>query len=380
MTHDFSRRDALRIGLAGLFYGARASAFADGPDLDRHLRTMMERARAPGLSAAVVRDGRVVWARGYGLADRERRVAVTPDTLFITASVSKPAVAMAAMQLVDEGRIGLDDDVSRHLPFAVRHPAFPRAPITLRRLLTHTAGIGDSGVEDSLVVPGDSPISLAEFMRGYFTPQGRWYDADENFTETAPGAAYAYSNLGVTLAGYVIEAVSGEEFSARVRRSLFAPLGMRASGWRLAEVDRSRCALPYSWSRRRGFYTEGHYGFPDVPDGALRSTASEYAKLLVAMMTRGAGVLRPATVREMCREQFPSIAPGQGLGWFTADDDDDSVLGHNGAYIGASTEVLFDRARNVGVVVLTNGPAYMDERERESEALSTLTRELLRDA
>lgn len=373
-----TRRGLLGLGAAALF--TRSASAQPRADLDGFIARKMQRARAPGLSAAVVRDGRVTWARGYGFADLARRAPVTTDTLFITASVSKPATAMALMQLVDQRRIGLDDNVSRHMPFAVAHPRFPRAAITARMLLTHTAGITDSGVEDGLVVPGDSPIALRAFMQGYFTPGGRYFDLDANFSHHAPGTHYEYSNLGMTLAGYLVESVSGEGFSSRCRRSLFAPLGMRASGWYLSEVDVSRCAVPYSWESGTGFVAEAQYGFPDVPDGALRTTASEYAQLLLAMLRGGAPVLSRASVDEMCREQVPSIEPGQGLCWYEADDTPAGVLGHNGAYTGASADVLFDRARNVGVVVLSNGPTYLDGSSGDQAALTAISRRLLRDA
>lgn len=108
----------------------------------------------------------------------------------------------AVLQLFEHGKIELDDDVSQHLPF-------PDVPITVRQLLTHTAGIEDGDAYNASHACGDPAVSLADWIRAYLQPGGRFYSAEQNFLPTGPGEAHTYSNLGFGLLGYLVEVVSG---------------------------------------------------------------------------------------------------------------------------------------------------------------------------
>jgi CubicO group peptidase (beta-lactamase class C family) len=141
----------------------------------------------PGLAALVIRNNEVVLNQGYGLADIDRRVSVTPDTDFLISSCSKPIGATALMQLYDQGKFGLDDDINKYLPFSVRNPHFAQTPITFRELLTHTSSLAGDWVDANgnwSTKPGDPTVSLAEFFRSYFTP-GTPYYRPENFLDAA---------------------------------------------------------------------------------------------------------------------------------------------------------------------------------------------------
>jgi CubicO group peptidase (beta-lactamase class C family) len=328
--------------------------------LDRQIIDLMASGRLPGVSAAVVRGDEVEWARGYGKANIWRHEPVRPNTLFMLASISKTVIATAVMQAVERAMFGLDDDVNDILPFGVRTPEHPNRAITVRHLMTHTSGIRDRWpVWDDLYSDGDSAIPLGEFLEGYLVPGGEDYRRT-NFYDTKPGSRYRYSNVGAALAAFLVEAASGGGFDAWCDTNIFAPLGMDRAGWHLADVPVADVAMPYRWSAERSRYVAfGQYGYPDYPDGALRTTAPQLARHLGMMMNRGVWngtrVLERDTVREMLRSQIPDTTYGQGLLWYRTRSLGRTLIGHNGGDYGVATVAFYDRDDDVGVVVLANG-------------------------
>ena len=337
-----------------------AAAGAASQALDRVIRLQLWAAHMPGLSAVTVDREGIVWQGTYGWARVYQRRPVTADTLFYLASVSKTVVAIAVAQLWEQGLVDLDAGINRYLPFNVQHPLFPDSPLTVRMLLTHTAGVRDNwSVLNRLYVCGrDSPVSLHELVAGYFVPGGRWYAAGANFTAQAPGSAFAYANMGAVLAAYLVEAVTGIDFADWCAAAIFEPLGMRATAWLLADVDRSLLAMPYGWVM--GVYLPyGLYAYPDYPDGALKSTAADMARLLLMVMGDGACgecvVLEAATVAELRRVQFPQINPDMGLLWYYKQQGGRRLLGHNGSERGVATDMFYCPESGVGVLLLLNG-------------------------
>lgn len=329
----------------------------DLPDLDAVIEARMRDDRVPGLAACLVRDGAAVWCRGYGMADLEAERPATPQTPFLMASVSKAVVGVAAMAAVEDDHLRLDDPIRAYLPFDVVHPDEPGAAITTRQLTAHVAGIADNwGALDPLYTEGDSPLPLGEFLDGYLTPGGAWYHADRNFVDAGVGETYRYSNVGAALAAYVVEEAVGQPFDAWCTDRVFAPLGLEDTAWFLADLA-SEPAMPYA-TTPDGFRATGQYGFPDYPDGQLRSSAADMSKL-VAMVAQGGTldgevVLAPASVNELLRVQFEAIDRDQGLFWYRWPLHGETVWGHNGGEWGASTEILL-WPDGLGAVVLMNG-------------------------
>jgi CubicO group peptidase (beta-lactamase class C family) len=361
------RREFLAVAAAGLtlpFLRRPPSPRGASPvdavvPLRAFIRERMEAAKVPGLAACVVVEGRIVWSRGYGWANVAKRVPVTPDTDFMLASISKTVIATAAMQCVEDGLLDLDADVDTVLPFPVRNPGHPSVPVTLRRLLTHTASLRDNwGIWDHFYSQGDSPVPLGGFLRRYLAPQGDLYDAARNFDPWRPGVRYRYSNIGAALAGFLVEAASGIPFDVWCEDRIFTPLAMPRTSWHLLGLERANVAMPYAF-RNGAFIPYGQYGYPDYPDGALRSTARELAHHLLSFMRQGAfrgtRVLHAATVQEMQRTQFPDVVKGQGLIWYTAHRGGRRLLGHNGGDSGVATQMFFRPDDDVGVITLANG-------------------------
>jgi CubicO group peptidase (beta-lactamase class C family) len=301
----------------------------------------MEAQHIPGLAAAVVQGDRMEWAEGFGLANIAQNRVPTPETVFLLASISKTVTGAAVMQLVERGQCDLDADVNGYLPFPVRNPIAPDAPITARMLLTHTSSINDDPeLLSRLYFHGDSPIELGDFMEAYLVPGGQYY-SEESYLPFGPGEHWRYCNY-----------------------EIFQPLGMTQTSWHLAGLHRRSLAMPYAYDwDTGGFDPYGHYGYPDYPDGLLRTSASQLATFLMAFIgdgeLYGTRILEPATVQEMRRIQFPELAPWQGLIWFYETDNTGHVLlGHNGGDLGVATVMFYRPEDGVGVIVLTNGESY----------------------
>jgi CubicO group peptidase (beta-lactamase class C family) len=363
LTGSVTRRDVLIAGAVGtgtlLVHPARSDAISHA-GLRRDVRQLMIAGRLPGLSAAVVRDEEVVWSHAWGLANIRAHRRVTRDTLFMLASVSKTVVATAVLQAVEDGLFELDTHVNDILPFRVRNPVHPQVPITVRQLLTHTSSIRDNWnlLIDSYVV-GDARMPLGAFLRRYLAPGGADLSPN-NYYAFGPGRSYRYCNVGVALAAYLVEAAAKIGFDMWCERRIFAPLGMDRAGWHLAGLPRRDVAMPYGWrGAKKEYVAYGQYGYPDYPDGALRTTAPQLARHLAMIMGggrwRGRRLLDGSTVRQLLRDQVPDLEPGQGLVWFRMQRHGRSLFGHDGGDDGAATVCFFDPKDDVGVVALANG-------------------------
>jgi CubicO group peptidase (beta-lactamase class C family) len=350
-------------------------------DLDAFVRERMEAAEAPGAALAVVADGRLAWAEGFGWADPEARRPATATSIFQVASVSKTVVAIALLQAIEDGRLSLDDEAQRHLPFPLRHPARPTSAITVRMLATHTSGLADNWdtLEPLYRYGEDSPIALGAFLQDYLAPGGRYYDADDNFTSETPGTTSEYSNIGAALLAHLVERATGVPFDEHCRRRVFEPLGMTDSHWSVEVVPEERSAWPYTRDGS-GWSTDGFTGVPDYPDGQLCTTAPDLARLLGVILSDGAPggvrILSPASVALLQRRLVPSIDPVQGVLWYWDEIDGRAVIGHEGGEVGISTAVWADPATGDGVVVLLNGASE----EEDSDPVREIAERLFADA
>ncbi|MFP4500901.1 MAG: serine hydrolase domain-containing protein [Candidatus Hydrogenedentota bacterium] len=333
-------------------------------DLGAFLREQMEEGRFPGMAVSIVKKGDVVFAEGYGKANIEDDEPATPFTLFMLGSVAKPVTATAVMQLHERGELELDEDINSYLPVSVKNPQHPGTAITPRMLLTHTSSIRDEKViYDYLYTTdsegGDSPITLDTFLKNYLLQDGEWYDAGQSFYRHAPGEKYNHSNVGYALAGYLVQVVSGTPFNEYCREHIFEPLGMDSTAWFLRNVDEANVAMPYQFRADIGHLPYGHYGYPTYPDGQLRTSATQFGRFLAMFLNEGtlegARVLNRESVEEMVQVQFPEVHEEAALGWWFGVVGGQRALGVDGADKGVCTSAFFMPARNVGVIVLTNG-------------------------
>ena len=364
MPH-FPRIDRRRVLAAGLAIAA-LPGLARADALDAFVGEHMRAATIPGLAVGLARDGVVRLARGYGLADIATGRAVTADTRFHIASLTKTVTATAVMLLVEDGRLTLDAAIAPHLDFPVANPRHPEAPITVRQLLTHTSSLSDARYYeiDFRTHGHDATQGLGDFLKAYLAPGGAAYAADGCFSAKAPGEAWGYSNVGYALLGYLAGRVGGEDLRDLTRRHLFAPLGLKRTTWTIAETPATQTATPYDTID--GVQTPvAPVGFPDWPVGMMRSSIADFTRFAAAAANGGTSggvrILRPETMAAMVDMQTPVGLPdwltGQGLGWMESTLEGEARPNHWGGDPGVFTAVYLDPARRAAVTVFTNATA-----------------------
>jgi CubicO group peptidase (beta-lactamase class C family) len=315
----------------------------------------------PGACAATVHGGHTIFSAGYGYADVEKARRVTGDTIFQIASVSKTVTATALMMLWDDGAFKLDAPIAPHLDFAVANPKFAGVPITFRQLFTHTSSISDAVYNGLDFSTGDLP-SLRDFLTGYLTPGGKWYDADKCYSASRPGGTWSYSNVGVALLGYIGERMGGKPLDEFTRERIFAPLGMNDTSWRYEGVSDDRLAQPYD-------FADGHFKrlprtrYPDWPAGLLCTSANDFAKFL-SIYTQGGTAnghtfLKPETIGAMFTPAPVAVnskSPGlqQGLIWELAPLGNATIALHPGGDPGSSTLAAVDAAHGSAALCFAN--------------------------
>ena len=383
MTHP-TRRAFVATGLAALASPAILEAgrrLTRDDEIDRFIDAEMKAARIPGLAVSVTRSGRIAWSKGYGWADIAKKKPMDPErTIQNIGSISKVFTATAVMQMVERNLLALDEDVSRYLPFPVRHPAHPAVPITCRLLLTHRSGIIDGPAYGETYACGDLGTDLGGWLRDYLSAEGKLYQVDANFGAWEPGSKWQYSNIGFGLLGHLVERASGEPFRSYTRRTIFEPLGLRNTGWAWSEIDAESHAVLYAplgdpkggglddllkaglvagepahHPTAGAFQPLCRYSFVTYPDGGLRTSVNQLARLVIAYLGGGEPVLRPATVGQMLTP-IAAASPemGQGLAWRRTGTAGEIRWGHSGADPGVRTSMAFRPSDGVGVVVFAN--------------------------
>jgi CubicO group peptidase (beta-lactamase class C family) len=391
MSAHFSRRRfvvSVGVATAGLCSRGWRTAAASGDDLDAFILSRMESAHVPGLSLAIVRDGRLLRAAGFGYADLARLRPMRAETLINIASVTKTATCTAVMQLWEQNKFALDDDVNAYLPFVVRNPFHPQVTVTFRQLLTHTSSIADGPAYGQSYACGDSRAPLGRWLRDYLTADGALYDRQRNYHHWAPGAQFQYSNVAYGLLGHLVERLADMSYSDYMREKVFAPLGMSRSRFLLSGMNPESHATAYTFVKDRDFAAvrvrdpawtppadarggvqvpHCLYSFATPPDGLARTSAEELSRLLRAYMNGGEldgqRVLQSDTVAQILSDQHVQFAAAkerstnhrQGLTWRRFDDFlVGTVWGHSGGDPGISTLMAFRFKDRRGVVILTN--------------------------
>ena len=328
----------------------------------RPLAEVMVAAGVPGIGVAVIDGGRVAWARGYGVALADEPTPVTAETLFQCASISKPVAAVMALRLVEAGALTLDGDVNERLT-SWRIPAIPywgdqgraewRPRITLRQLISHTAGLTVHGFPGYPV--GASLPTLPQILDGAppaNTPPIR--------VDALPGAQMRYSGGGYTVLTQLLEDVTGKPFAELARELVLGPLGMASGGFeqplppeRVALAARAHHAaaqpVPGGW-----------HVYPELAPAGLWATPTDLARFALGLQAALAGtpgaILSQATMRDMMAPQAPEEGvDAVGLGVFLLGAGETARFGHTGGNEGFNCELTAYQRRGQGAVVMTNG-------------------------
>lgn len=345
--------------LCSFVLGAAPCSARQGASVDSLINARMARDHIPGLAAAVIDSGRVVWTGVYGFADVATGTRVTDSTPFQLASVSKPVTGTILMTLHARGRFRLDDDINTWLPFPVRNPGFPDSSVTFRQLLIHRSSINDNG---DFYRPlwagggGDNATPLSAYLRDYLASGGKDYSASKNFLARPPNGAAKYCNTCYALLGYLAERIAGKRYQEVSREILFDPLGMRETAWFVRDLPGKAVAMPHRWAKDTGYVATGQNGYPDWPAGTLRSSIRDLARFLSVYVQggtfEGKEVIPAGTISTMA----PDDHHLGFLTWFLdATAAREILYGHEGGDTGVRTYMAFTHRGRRGVIVLTNG-------------------------
>jgi CubicO group peptidase (beta-lactamase class C family) len=314
--------------------------------LDALIPAQLQSRDIAGAVVAVVKEGQVLLAKGYGYADFAAKKPVVADqTLFRPGSIAKVFTATAVMQLVEQGKLDLDRDVNDYLDFAI--PKTYAEPVTLRRILTHTAGFEET--LKNLFVPS---VREMRPMRDYLTaamPQRIF----------PPGTVPSYSNYGLTLAGYIVERTSGEAFEKYVAAHILDPLHMTRSTFAQPLPPTLESLMSQGYLAA----AQGPRSFefvPASPAGALSATATDMSRMMLALLADGtldgATILKPESVRAMQSRQFEFHPALHAIGLILMDYsmNGQRIVGHGGDSIYFHSDMMLMPEARVGLFISYN--------------------------
>jgi CubicO group peptidase (beta-lactamase class C family) len=307
----------------------------------------IQRANIAGAAVAVVANGQLLFAKGYGYADlKSHRPVVADQTLFRAGSVSKLFTWTAVMQLVQERRLDLDRDINDYLDFKVPEP-YGR-PITMRDLMTHSAGFEDT-VTDLFVARPSQLFPLRQYLVRHMPP-----------LIFPPGKVVAYSNYGATLAGYIVQRVSGEPFDDYIMRHILQPLGMSHATFQQPLPANLRPLMASGYRSAADEHATPFELVEAAPAGALTTTVADLAKFMVAQLgdgsDGGAQILSPATLQEMHTPQgrpLPGMN-GMDLGFYDENRNGLRIIGHGGDTGVFHSDLHLVLGKGVGLVIMLN--------------------------
>ncbi len=329
--------------------------------LDDFFARAMEDYHIAGAAVAVVKDGKLFFAKGYGYADLEKKIPVDPETtIFRIGSVGKLFTWTAVMQLVEQGKLDLDADINTYLDF--RLPDTYPQPITLKHLMTHTSGFEDRWLE-SLVSDSSELV-----------PAREWLIANNPGRVRPPGEAAGYSNYNAMLAGYIVARVSGQPYDQYIQEHSFNPLGMVHSTAQSPIPPELRTHLSVGYT-----YADGVFQlFPEyiaqpagLPSGMHQASVTDMARFMIAHLENGrysdaniaeARILEESTARQMQSTLYtpdPRLL-GMAYGFSDISDNGQRTLGHQGYGPPMNSQLLLLPDQHLGVFVVYNSLGARD--------------------
>ena len=331
-------------------------------DFDKKITELMDHGHFPGLACAIIRNDTLLWSKGY----RKAKIGIGPffekdvtnDTIFPMASISKSFAATAIMQLNETGRISLDENISRFLPFDLKHPKYPDVNITARMLLSHQASIKNFGLPYSIFCQLiRRPL---DWLENHFKKSDSWYDY-------CPGEYFRYITADINILGYVIENITGMKYADYCKENIFKPLKMNNSSFYLSDLNKEMLVRQYLWFF--GFYLR--VPFVKVseimfPGGGVRSSLNDMSHYLIMHASGGTydgvRILNESSVKEMHIAQTPVLDENYyyGLGWYFKNfSDGETYGGHSGNHPGAYAIMEMRYSDNVGILIFFNQHSYL---------------------
>jgi CubicO group peptidase (beta-lactamase class C family) len=347
-------------------------------ELETYIQKLVDIGVPPGLSLAVVNDGRIVYCKGFGWADRPEKISATGETVYHWWSVTKIATAIAVFQLQEKGKLHLDDPVIQYLPFfEVQYPSENSKTITIRNLLNHSSGLPDPGMDIITWIHHDweAPFNQTELLK-YVLPE-----YSELLFE--PGTQASYTNIGYMVLGAVIEKITGETYEDYIRQNILQPLGMKQTDFLYIESMKNEAAgshpvnntltplMPlildmsyvrdidddHIWLKR--VYTN------QTPSTALIGSVKDAANFVAAYLNggelEGQRILCSELIDTMTyaghikgNDEDPANYRRRGLGWQIYYQSGRYALTHDGGGLGFITKIQLYPDENLGIILFAN--------------------------
>ncbi|WP_293334023.1 serine hydrolase [Microcoleus sp. CAWBG58] len=318
--------------------------------IDDYFAKEMSKQHVPGAVFALVKDGKIFFSKGYGYADLENKIPVDPDkTLFRVGSISKLFTATAVMQLAEQGKLNLNDDVNKYLKRFQIPNTYPK-PIAFTNLLTHTDGFDAGWGIGAFARKASQMIPLGDFIAKRLPPR-----------ILPPGEVFLYSDVGMNLAGYLVEEISGMPFAEYVDKNILQPLNMRRTSFVQPLPPQLASDFAVGYKYKDGTYRRRPFAYSNtVPGNALMATATDIAHFAIAHLQKGryenARILKEATATEMHRRQFaqyPGMV-GSTYGFFQRVLNKQRTISHGGRHAGYTSELYLLPDRNLGFFISCN--------------------------
>lgn len=324
---------------------------------EAELVKIMDKFNAVGLSVAVVKNGDIIYSNSFGLKNIENNVPLKNNDLFRIASISKSFSATSIMQLVEAGKVSLNDDFSDLIGFKVRNPKYPNTVITLKMVLSHTSSINDKEGYFSLdyIDPSKNP---------------NWENC---YNDYEPGKGYEYCNLNFNMVGTVIEKLSGTRFDNYLKLNILDPLGLYG-GYCVDSLDNSRFATLYDYDSQANKFTASPAAYAPrseeiknyimgystplfSPTGGMKISTIDLAKYMTMHMNKGNYKGVEIISNESAETMQTAVSEGYGLAIVTTDSliPGKSMKGHTGSAYGLYSAMFFNPEEKFGFVVITNG-------------------------
>jgi len=313
-------------------------------ELSQTIQKGMKKHKVVGMSVALVDNDKIVWAEGFGYADKENNRLADANTLYKVGSITKVFTAISVMQLVEKGLLDLNTPIQQYIPeLSIKTHQPTNEAITLRHLMSHTSGL---------------PVDK---MAGMFSKNPEHFSVTIDFLNNthapyAPGTIATYSNVGMDLIGLIIERVTGQPFEEYVRENLLTPIGMNNSVLREDDANPTHMSLSY----KKGKFHE-EYKIRNVPAGNLHSNVLEMGNFIRSVLNKNDGLISNESFEEMSRLQTENTVFDSGakfgLNWYLNNPKLDyagTFLGHSGGTMNFVSSLMILPEKKLGVIVTAN--------------------------
>ena len=336
-----------------------------------------------GLGVAIVDSTGVLYEKGIGYANVQSAKAYTKNTVQPIASISKTLIGISLMKAQEKGLLNLDDPINKYLSFKVQNPNFITEPITLRHLATHTSSIIDTenymnkayvlknemdstaykieGIPQNFNPP-NTYLALSQFLENYLSETGKWYE-NKAFGENKPGQLFEYSNVGSTLAAYIIEIVSNQTYAEFTTENILKPLQMNNSGWHYDEINSNGISTLYANPET----VLPSYSLITYPDGGFLTSVSDLGKYLNELIKGYSGkgtLLSKSSYQELFKQQLTAENFSERNADHPYNDEFNTGIfmgfsgtgnvGHTGGDPGVTALLFFNPKNNIGRILLVN--------------------------